>query len=608
MTRWLKNYSPQRFLISFGLAAFIGLMASVASETFVLGIAWVNEVLFVAPHAREFADSAKLLPWFTVLAPVVGGLIVGGLLLLLRGNRPHGIPDVIFLSQTGDSHIPVRTGLLTTLTNFTSIGFGASVGMYGPLASLGAFVGSLLAKVTADHRRLGVIAVACGVSSAISTAFNAPIAGVIFAHEVILRHYSIRAFAPVTISAYVSQVMATEVFNRPRLLEVGEVSIQHAYEYCAFLFVGVVGAAVAIFYMRSVLMSGKLAGKLKLPIWIKPPLAGLVLGLICLGVPELLGVGLDTTKATLNIEQVRAGNLDYITGMTTMESVIDANAKEFVLKAIFLLVVLCIGKSLMTGFCLGMGFCGGVFSPALFIGATFGALFGLALETLVPGSLNLSFYAICGMGAVTSAVIGAPISTILVVFELTENYDLAKAVLISVVFSNIICSRLFGRSLFDVQLLAHGFDFSLGKDKVVLQQKTIRDYVTHEFVKVSPETPCNQALDRLLAADQTEGYIVSETDTYLGQITVNELLQIQRNPTKPDHAVGDLAQHEQITLTDMTSIFSAMKKVEDFVGESVPVVSAKDHLKLVGVIPEGNIFKAYSDAISEIRQEEYGDS
>ena len=605
MTGWLKNYSPQRFLISFGLAAFVGLMASVASEVFVLGIAWINEVLFVAPHAREDADSAVLLPWFTVFAPVVGGLIVGGLLLLLRGNRPHGIPDVIFASQTGGSHIPVRTGLLTTFTNFTSIGFGASVGMYGPLASLGAFVGSLLAKVTADHRRLGVIAVACGVSSAISTAFNAPIAGVIFAHEVILRHYSIRAFAPVTISAYVSQVMATEVFNRPRLLEVGEVSIQHAYEYGAFLLVGVVGAVVALFYMRGVLLSGKLAGKLPLPLWAKPPLAGLALGLVCLGVPELLGAGLETTKATLNIEQVRGGNLDYITGMTTMNAIINT---EVVLKALLLLAVLCLGKSIMTGFCLGMGFGGGVFSPALFVGATFGAVFGLALEALVPGSLNLSFYAICGMGAVTSAVIGAPISTILVVFELTENYDLAKAVLISVVFSNIICSRLFGRSLFDVQLLARGFDFSLGKDKVVLQQKTIRDYVTHEFVKVTPETPCSQALDRLLAADQTEGYIVNESDTYLGQITLNELLQIQRDPAKADPAVGDIAQHEQITLTDMTSIFAAMKKVEDFVGESVPVVSAKDHLKLVGVIPEGNIFKAYSDAIGEIREEEYGDS
>ena len=605
MTGWLKNYSPQRFLISFGLAAFVGLMASVASEVFVLGIAWINEVLFVAPHAREDADSAVLLPWFTVIAPVVGGLIVGGLLLLLRGNRPHGIPDVIFASQTGGSHIPVRTGLLTTFTNFTSIGFGASVGMYGPLASLGAFVGSLLAKVTADHRRLGVIAVACGVSSAISTAFNAPIAGVIFAHEVILRHYSIRAFAPVTISAYVSQVMATEVFNRPRLLEVGEVSIQHAYEYGAFLLVGVVGAVVALFYMRGVLLSGKLAGKLPLPVWAKPPLAGLALGLVCLGVPELLGAGLETTKATLNIEQVRGGNPDYITGMTTMNAIINT---EVVLKALLLLAVLCLGKSIMTGFCLGMGFGGGVFSPALFVGATFGAVFGLALEALVPGSLNLSFYAICGMGAVTSAVIGAPISTILVVFELTENYDLAKAVLISVVFSNIICSRLFGRSLFDVQLLARGFDFSLGKDKVVLQQKTIRDYVTHEFVKVTPETPCSQALDRLLAADQTEGYIVNESDTYLGQITLNELLQIQRNPAKADPPVGDIAQHEQITLTDMTSIFAAMKKVEDFVGESVPVVSAKDHLKLVGVIPEGNIFKAYSDAIGEIREEEYGDS
>ena len=153
MTGWLKNYAPQRFLISFGLAAFIGLMASVASEAFVEGIAWINGKLLIAPHARDDDSVSSLLPWFTVLAPVVGGLIVGGLLMLLRGNRPHGIPDVIFAAQTGSSKIPVRTGLLTTLTNFASISFGASVGMYGPLASLGAFIGSLLAKVTADHRR-----------------------------------------------------------------------------------------------------------------------------------------------------------------------------------------------------------------------------------------------------------------------------------------------------------------------------------------------------------------------------------------------------------------------------------------------------------------------
>lgn len=209
MADWLSKYSPQRFLISFCLAAVVGLVASVASVGFVEGIDWLTKQMHIAPEAREGDGLAKRLPWFTVLVPVVGGLIVGGLLLFLRGNRPQGLPDVIFAAQTGESKIPVRNGFIAAVTSFTSIGFGASVGMYGPLASLGALIGSLLARVTADHRRLGVIALGCGVSSAISTAFNAPIAGVIFAHEVILRHYSIRAFAPVTISAYVSQVMAT---------------------------------------------------------------------------------------------------------------------------------------------------------------------------------------------------------------------------------------------------------------------------------------------------------------------------------------------------------------------------------------------------------------
>ena len=168
MTGWLKNYSPQRFLISFGLAAFIGSMASVASEVFVSGIAWINDRLFISPHSRDATttyeirmgfrhtpgnnpDWAKLLPWFTVLALIAGGLIGGGLLMLLRGNRPHGIPDVIFASQTGSRKIPVRTGLLTTLTDMTSI--------FAAMKKVEDFVGESVPVVSAeDHLKpVGVI-------------------------------------------------------------------------------------------------------------------------------------------------------------------------------------------------------------------------------------------------------------------------------------------------------------------------------------------------------------------------------------------------------------------------------------------------------------------
>jgi H+/Cl- antiporter ClcA len=168
MTGWLKNYSPQRFLISFGLAAFIGSMASVASEVFVSGIAWINDRPFISPHSRDATttyeirmgfrhtpgnnpDWAKLLPWFTVLALIAGGLIGGGLLMLLRGNRPHGIPDVIFASQTGSRKIPVRTGLLTTLTDMTSI--------FAAMKKVEDFVGESVPVVSAeDHLKLvGVI-------------------------------------------------------------------------------------------------------------------------------------------------------------------------------------------------------------------------------------------------------------------------------------------------------------------------------------------------------------------------------------------------------------------------------------------------------------------
>ena len=197
----------------------------------------------------------------TVGVPALGGLVVGVLHRFIPERRSHGPPDIIRSVQTMDGRIPARSGFLSALASVVSLGAGASVGQYGPLAHLGATLGSLVARVSRDSRWMATVGVGCGVAAAISTAFNAPIAGIVFAHEVILRHYSLRAFAPITVAATMGYVVANVVFERPPLFRVEAISVGFAPEVLGFILIGAAGAFVAVLYMRAILFSNRLARK-----------------------------------------------------------------------------------------------------------------------------------------------------------------------------------------------------------------------------------------------------------------------------------------------------------------------------------------------------------
>ena len=270
------------------------------------------------------------------------------------------------------------------------------------------------------------------------------------------------------------------------------------------------------------------------------------------------------------------------------------------------LAFLLAAKILATALCIGFGFAGGVFSPALLIGILFGALAGNGAE-LVLGDLRseIAIYAICGMVAVTSAVIGAPLTTILIVFELTRNYDLATAAMVSVVFSNLVSYRIFGRSLFDVQLRMRGFDLSAGRDKVMLDHRLIESYVTRDYTSLAPETSLGAARSRLLEARSHEGYVVDAGGFYLGTVRLDELVTCEETgELGPDATVAHLAKPEALILTVETSIWAAMEQMGDFVGESIPVLEDADGGRMLGVVYEASIVKAYLDTTNDIRREE----
>ena len=577
-----------RIVWNAALGMAVGAVASLAAIGFVDLVHLLNEWLLVSPRSRFMQENATLLFAATVCVPAAGGLVVGLVHhYLVPERRPHGPPDVIRAVQGLDGRVPLRSGFLSTLTSLVSLGAGASVGQYGPLAHLGGTIGSLAARLNRHTERSATVWVGCGVAAAISTAFNAPLAGLVFAHEVILRHYSLRAFAPITVAAAVGHVVANVVFERPPLFRVEAMSVVSAPEFLGFIAIGVGGAFVAVAYMRAILHAGRLAGRLPVADWLKPMLAGAVLGLAAIGMPDILGIGKEALRFAVIDHAFAPGELAF----------------------------LLVAKILATALCIGFGFAGGVLSPALLVGILFGAFAGNGAELLV-GELrsDIAIYAICGMVAVASAVIGAPLTTILIVFELTRNYDLAIAAMVSVVFSNLVASRIFGRSLFDVQLRMRGFDLSAGRDRVVLERRPIKGYVGRDFTALAPDLPLAAARARLLAARRHVGYVVDAGGGYLGSVKLAEILAAEGaeggsgsdfgSEPRPEAAVSGLARRDEPILTPETSVWAAMERMGDFIGETIPVLDEEEGGRMLGVVSEAAVVKAYRDTMNDIRREE----
>ena len=567
-----SHNSAYRILVVSLLGIAIGTAASLSAIAFVDTVLWLNQRFLVSPYARiQFEQQPRLVDLATVLVPAVGGLLVGIVVRwLVKEHRGLGPPDSIIAVQTRKAPPTVASGAGSTLAALLSLGCGASVGQYGPLVYLGTIFGALAGKLRLGIHDLQAIGIGCGVAAAISTAFNAPIAGLVFAHEVILRHYSLRAFAPVTVASATGYVFANVIFERAPLFLVNFDGVDHSYEFLLFAAEGVLAAGLAAGFMKMLVLSGRAARSTRIPQVFRPMVAGLALGVIGLEIPEVLGVGKETLR------------------FATIEGAFAIDELTLILGA----------KILLTALCVGFGFVGGVFSPALLIGILAGALYSMVLGQLLPvPQSGLVVYAICGMMAVTSPVIGAPLTTILIVFELTRNYDLTIAAMVAVVFSNLVAYRVFGRSLFDVQLAGRGFDLSFGRDKAILNGMRVREHMTTVCTRLLPEATVGDMIDRLTDDGRSEAVLVDRDGKFQGTVRLQD---VQR--TRHDVRLRDIANTDDVKFDETTTIWRAMSLMRDFVGEAVPLVATDGTFR--GVVPEGAVIEAYLHAIHDLRREE----
>jgi CIC family chloride channel protein len=439
-----------RQLLMWLLAVLTGVVTSYAAIGFYYAIQLAGSLWLGTASEHVYALASGLSWWKILLTPTAGGLLVGLYLHYIQpGRRTYGVADVIKSQAIDNCQMPFWRGIGSSLVTVVSLGFGASAGREGPVVHLGATLAAAVCRFFHLPQASVRTLLGCGVAAAVSASFNAPIAGFLFAHEVILGHYALRAVVPVTMASVTGALIAKIHVGDFVAFIVPKYEIISYLEFPAFAVLGMVCALVAVIFQFTLVWGDNLARQIRMPLWLRPVTGGLLIGSIAVFFPQVLSVGYDTTDMAL---------------------------KQML--PLSLLLTLLFLKIIATSITLACRFGGGVFSPSLYIGAMTGGAFGLLLAMFLPHMVSShGLYAMVGMGAVAAAVLGAPVSTALIALELTGNYQAASAVLLAVAISVGINQAIHGRSFFHWQLNIRGIFLQDGPHRHILHRLCVRNFM-----------------------------------------------------------------------------------------------------------------------------------
>jgi CIC family chloride channel protein len=546
---------PRAFLVGILCGLGFGFVMAIVSNGFVMGVEWLTSL-----RESRFAVPVQIGSLSMSAGPLIGLLCAAGMLILIKSvfgiARWHGPADAIHAAHRSDNELDVRSGFGSTLAAFMSAGGGASVGQYGPLVHFGATMGSFLRQMTGGILSTDIF-IGCGVAGAIAAGFNAPIAGIIFAHEAILRHFSIRAIGPIAIASVASVWFSERFFGSRQLFDFASVSINLGEMLPAALLTGPVFGLVAVLFMMAIRHSARFAARSGWSFTRLVMTAAVITGCAGMFVPEVLGLGTETVGDILN----------------------GGPALSFLITVLIL-------KLLLTALCIGFGMFGGVFSPALFVGAAAGGIAGSVMITLF-GFGSQTALAICGMAAVASAVIGAPVAGVLIILEMTMNYEFALVAMVSVVVAIMVTNVLFGHSFFDRQLLDRGIDIAQGRGHIEMTEMPVTSVIRTDFVRIGQRDTIADALMLFRNGSATEGYIVDENGGFTGKVSLHALIGLSTRAV-----ASETADAEPISIKHDASLLQAIEVASNFVGESLPVIN-RDTGHLLGVVTEADLFSLY---------------
>ncbi|MFC3053408.1 chloride channel protein [Kordiimonas pumila] len=555
------------------LSIIVGVLAGYGAIGFYLGISMLLGFSFGVGEDALASAATRLPSWQIILTPVVGGLIVGQLLRFLPTRQTHSVPHVIESAALTNGEINAKDGIVSAAITLISLGSGASLGREGPVVHMGATIASVITRYLHLNPSVARTLLGCGVASAVAASFNAPIAGVFFALEVIIGHYALHTFAPIVIAAIAGTLVSRAHLGNFPAFETSQYFITSFWEFPAFFFLGIVASIVSILFMSGLNWSDKIRIHFhRIPYSLLPALAGLIIGIIALIYPEILSVGYEATSLALN-------------GAYSFD----------------LFVALLLAKMVATIISYGGRFGGGVFSPSLFLGAMLGGAFGILASSVFPDlASSPGLYAVVGMGAVASAVLGAPISTMLIVFEITGDYNVTIAVMIASAVASMLTSLFYERSFFLMQLANRGIRLEGGRASFLLESSKVEGHMTRDFFTVQENEPAVKARELLIAQEGGLLIVTDETGNMMGTVGFGQLpANIFEDHTTNTHAIRDYMRDISYTVKTTDPLQVALSRMDMSGDEILPVVSPGNRSTVVGLVKKLDVLNEYNRALLE---------
>ncbi len=519
-------------------------------------------------EASDPLDIARELDWWWRLAiPATGGLIVGPLIYFFaREAKGHGVPEVIAAVALRGGVIRPRVVAVKALASAISIGSGGSVGREGPIVQIGAALGSSLGqmlKVSASQLR---VIVGCGAAAGISATFNAPIAGALFAAEGVVGNFAVARLSPIVISSVVATVVSRAALGNHPAFPVPPYQLVSPWELFPYMVVGVVAGFVALAFMLSLYATEDAFEKIPLPEWSKAALGGLLVGAIAIWLPNVFGVGYST------ITQALAGTLPAL-----------------------MLGLLLVAKIAATSITIGSGGSGGIFAPSLFLGAMTGGFLGTFIHQWFPeATASSGAYALVTMGAVVAATTQAPISAIIIIFELTQTIDIIPPLMAACVLSTLVSTLLSRDSIYTMKIRRQGIELPGAEDPNVLRSLYVRDIIDPEPETIPASARFETVLDLIVQSDHTEYFVVDEQHKLLGAISLQDLRRIMREGEALRHIVvaKDLIETDRSTVSYEDNLDLVMQIFSHAVIEEIAVVDPERPSRLVGSVHKRDVIQA----------------
>ncbi len=574
LEKLLRRAKPSQTNILIILSVCVGLATSLGAIAFIKLIEFFNDLFFgLTDQVLSEGLGSFSIKWWLPIIPLVGGLLVGPIVMKFAGEaKGHGVPEVMNAVARLGGIIRPRVAAAKTLASAICIGSGGSAGREGPIVQIGSAIGSTIGQIFRMSGDRVKILVGCGAAAGISSVFNAPIAGVIFSLEIILGDFAITTFSPVILSSVVASVVTRSVLGNHPAFDVPEYSLVSAWEVPLYVVMGMLMGGAGVSFTQVLSKFEDFFDRLKMNPMVKPGVGGLLLGGIAIFYPQVLADGYETIKLTLY------GQMGVV-----------------------LLVMLIFMKMIATSLTLGSGNSGGIFAPALFMGAVAGGAFGVLVHHLFPGvTASSGAYALVGMAGMVAATTHAPITALLIIFEMTSDYRIILPLMITVVFSALVARKLFPHSIYTVKLIRRGIDIRGGKDINVLRSHRVSQVMDRTFEKIRASATLKDIFTRVETGHDSYFVVVDREEHLIGVFSIQDLRALLSQHTLDYLVIAqDLAHGRTIVINHDDNLEQAFKLfgLKDL--KMIPVIDKSNQSRVIGVLRREDVVDYYNKRLIE---------